>query len=513
MSILHNGLFTNDDDDGKAILAKEAGYEQFLAQSPPAFIPHTPPITSLTSTHPPQFKGTSPSPASIDKFRSGPAASVSDVRGQTNTVAVLPSSLPAFHTAYMKGEPPQTPGSPDVNASENDSIPAELPSDEQAANAKRLRPYARSQYTMDKGNSKPEAMTPMPQEKKKTKPTKWQFGIRSKTQPVDAMSAIFGALKDLGAEWEVPKYKKSSREGSPSRSGSNSRNGNGSRSGSLSRSTSSSGSRSRSESPNANYTNGETQNGDGNAERHHPSRSRGRIRKRRKAQNDWKYKIPEDPWVIHARFRKEGMFPPGMLHPGSAHSSRADLQEELLTRRRSSTNQASSGAMIDAGNGSYAGPPGSSSTHSSGQLISSEQRMTPIIGASSTMKHKPAEPNEAAYVYMTIQLYTIDTEFYLVDFKCAGYERLVKEVVREVREQVQSGTNASATATPTNDDGGAPSERWRILAEGETTDDQRQVRVREREVGLGRAEGEKLATSPFPFLDVTGKLIVHLARS
>lgn len=443
---------------------------------------------------------------------------MTEARGPTNTVAVLPSSLPAFHTAYMKGEPPQNPGSPEIDAGGKDNFPEELPSDEQAANARRLRPYPRSQYTMDKGNSKPEAMTPMPQEKKKSRPTKWQFGIRSKTQPVDAMVAIFGALKDLGAEWEVPKYKKPSQEGTPNGSTSQSRNPSGSRSGSLSRSTSSSRSRSRSDSRNVSPTNGDMQNRRGTSNRQRPARSRGRTRRHRKAQNAWKYKIPEDPWVIHARFRKDGMFSPGMIHPSSAHSSRADLQDELLTRRRSSANQANSNsAMVDIGNGSYTGPPGSS-VHGSGQFVASDQRMTPISGARSTSKHGVPEPDEAAYVYITIQLYTIDAEFYLVDFKCAGYERLVKEVVREVREHVQnsgSSTDVSTTAASTDFDGNdGTAEKWRVLAEGETVDDQiSQVRVREREVGLGRADGEKLATSPFPFLDVTSKLIVHLARS
>ena len=481
-------------------------------------MPHTPPISSLTSSRPSQYKGTSSPSASIDQTRTGPATGLSEARGPTNTVAVLPSSLPAFHMAYMKGEPPQDPGSPEVNAGEKDRFPEELPSDEQAANAKRLRPYPRSQYTMDKGNSKPEAMTPMPQEKKKPRATKWQFGIRSKTQPVDAMVAIFGALKDLGAEWEVPKYKTPSREGTPDRSTSQSRNASGSHSGSLSRSTSSSRSRPRSESRNATSTNGDMHIRRDANDGQRSARSRGRARRRRKAQNEWKYKIPEDPWVIHARFRKDGMFSPGVIHPSSAHSSRADLQDEILTRRRSSTNQASSSnAMVDTGNGSYTGPPGSS-VPNAGQIIASDQRMTPISGARSTSKHGVPEPDEAAYVYITIQLYTIDAEFYLVDFKCAGYERLVKEVVREVREHVQSsssGTDISATVVSTDEDGSyGTAEKWRVLAEGETVDDQiNQVRIREREVGLGRAEGEKLATSPFPFLDVTSKLIVHLARS
>ena len=44
-------------------------------------------------------------------------------------------------------------------------------------------------------------MTPVPQ--KKTKPTKWQFGIRSRNQPLEAIGCIYRALQKLGAEWVV----------------------------------------------------------------------------------------------------------------------------------------------------------------------------------------------------------------------------------------------------------------------------------------------------------------------
>jgi carbon catabolite-derepressing protein kinase len=44
-------------------------------------------------------------------------------------------------------------------------------------------------------------MTPVPQ--KKAKPTKWQFGIRSRNQPLEAIGCIYRALQKLGAEWVV----------------------------------------------------------------------------------------------------------------------------------------------------------------------------------------------------------------------------------------------------------------------------------------------------------------------
>ena len=496
-----------------------------------------------------------------------------------------------------------------------DANVGETTNEEMAANYRRLRPSTRS--SADRAGNKPEAMTPLP--KKKSKPTKWQFGIRSKTHPVEAMSAIYGALKDLGAEWEVPRYKKQSRPNSPnggssSQSGVNSTGGSGSNShsderssGSRSRSQSRSRSRSRSHDRRARDANvnahGNAAGSGGRRQSGHADRTnddrtpRGRDRgerSRRKRREQLKYKLPEDPWVINARLRKGGMYPPGAMSPSSAHSSRADLQEEVLSRRRSSTNagqnqgqglglgqidgnaNASATGAVDGGSASFTGPSApASASHGlagGGVLIGSEQRMTPIVGKDAQAKGKKgrfaAEADEAAYVYMTIQLYTIEPDFYLVDFKCAGYERLVREVVREVREVRElvtapaaaataaagttgdsssassslpppsrplevSSSSASASAAATNvsaagtgtgsctsgDSSDAvqhPSQEyhWRILAEDETVvDELAQVRVREREVGLGRAEGEKLATSPFPFLDVTSRLITHLAQN
>ncbi|ODV60320.1 carbon catabolite-derepressing protein kinase [Ascoidea rubescens DSM 1968] len=39
---------------------------------------------------------------------------------------------------------------------------------------------------------------------RKTKPTRWHFGIRSKSYPLDVMGEIYRALKNLGAEWAKP---------------------------------------------------------------------------------------------------------------------------------------------------------------------------------------------------------------------------------------------------------------------------------------------------------------------
>jgi len=67
--------------------------------------------------------------------------------------------------------------------------------------ARRLNPHSKSQIRLDEASKRPPGMTPVPA--KKAKPTKWQFGIRSRNQPLEAIGCIYRALQKLGAEWVV----------------------------------------------------------------------------------------------------------------------------------------------------------------------------------------------------------------------------------------------------------------------------------------------------------------------
>ncbi|CCE87122.1 Piso0_005661 [Millerozyma farinosa CBS 7064] len=71
-----------------------------------------------------------------------------------STIAILPSSLPSIHRAYMA----QT-------------------------------------------NTSQSKITPVSNKKSKTR---WHFGIRSRSYPLDVMGEIYRALKNLGAEWAKP---------------------------------------------------------------------------------------------------------------------------------------------------------------------------------------------------------------------------------------------------------------------------------------------------------------------
>jgi carbon catabolite-derepressing protein kinase len=474
-------------------MTQESHLAPFLAQSPPthheSYLGSSIPHVLNSATRP---KVIQPG-QDHERARQGSNASsqLASVRSPVSTVAILPSSLTEYHKAYMKGHP-----RPQPKAEDNGIPPTPEQTEEQRQiSARRLKPNFRA--LPDTGRQRPEPLTSLPA--KKPRPTKWQFGIRSRNQPAEAMLAIFKALKAMGADWEIPKIRKAggksgsrSRSGSPSQERQESHSRSHSRGSSISSHDSADEKNTGSDSPHREgltVRNGET------------DQKRGREKKSYNHTNDWGYHIPEDPWVINARFRKDGMFPPGVAHPSSTHSSRVDLATDpAATRRRSSTTTSTS----------------SLPHHIEGMTIADTAR-----AASSNDDEYPS-PDEAVYIYVSIQLYSIDRDFFVVDFKCAGYERLVSNLVREVK--AASGAPSSmSTSQPRHHEDGWDDEQgvWRRLGEGEALpedlakelrDGERGVlRERTEEVGAGRKEGEKVVTSPFPFLDVASTLILQLS--
>lgn len=136
--------------------------------------------------------------ASVNTIMSGDRP----VRPYISKIGILPSSLPSYHHDYMEakrsGKDAQS-SIPQVNVEHVEGYTQS--SAEQAETARRLKPHSRSQLKLEEGNKKPAGMTPVPP--KKSRPTKWQFGIRSRNQPLEAIGCIYRALKKLGAEWVV----------------------------------------------------------------------------------------------------------------------------------------------------------------------------------------------------------------------------------------------------------------------------------------------------------------------
>lgn len=112
------------------------------------------------------------------------------------------------------------------------------------------------------------------------------------------------------------------------------------------------------------------------------------------------------------------MYPPGTVPPGSTHSSTIDLRRQSIV-------------SLGSNGGSFA-----------------SQDASPSKGDLST------DPDDSVIMHLDIQLYEMEPSVYLVDFKCAGYER--------------------------------PD---------------------------GMFVEEKVTTSPFPFLDLASKLIIQLAEA
>ena len=113
-------------------------------------------------------------------------------------------------------------------------------------------------------------------------------------------------------------------------------------------------------------------------------------------------------------------------------------------------------------------------------------------------------PDESVWVYVTIQLYCIESDSYMVDFKCAGYERLMRRLRREVRQQSTPSDGSGG------DDAAARANEWR--AEDSDADDDDDEDMDEGYMGAGRAVDEKDISSPYPFMDVAASLIVQLAQ-
>ena len=126
-------------------------------------------------------------------------------RPYVSKVGILPSSLPAYHKVFMEREKAKAdgidiPGSSPSNNLEPSVEPRSQADQEETI--RRLKPHSRSQLRLDEANKRPQGLTPV-NPPKKQKPVRWQFGIRSRNAPWEALVCIYKALNKLGAGWIV----------------------------------------------------------------------------------------------------------------------------------------------------------------------------------------------------------------------------------------------------------------------------------------------------------------------
>jgi len=144
----------------------------------------------------------------LDHTRDGSSVRTNSTAGGSrpyvSKVAVLPSSLPAYHEDFMEREKAREAGIPDTVSSLSIPDPSTTPRTdaERKETAQRLKPHSRSQLRLNEAIKRPQELTPV-NPPKKSKPIRWQFGIRSRNAPWEALLCIYKALEKLGCSWLV----------------------------------------------------------------------------------------------------------------------------------------------------------------------------------------------------------------------------------------------------------------------------------------------------------------------
>lgn len=332
----------------------------------------------------------------------------------------------------------------------------EQTSEEQAETARRLKPHSWSTMQLQKitaNASRDPTGVVITTTKTKGTRTKWQFGIRSKSEPLDAIKCLYKALGSMGdCQWQVAEPQQNKpRDGAPYPV-----NVAGATHLTAAEST-------LSESPEkdkhrmpdghrAPVNDPSDSSGDDNvASESDHTEAAPSLEEDSDSENDDDVDInhfppgyiPKDPWCIHVRWEKKGMPPPGGISSNSAQSSRLDLNSNDGSGRRGSL------------------PLGS--------LSSAAGSATSVAGTEPVIDNFD---NTACFVYLDLQIYVLEDDIYLVDFKCAGYESIIGEhkVVNKKGEEITEF------------------------------------------IGSGHRVADKDVTSPQPFLDLANKLVIHLAR-
>ncbi|KAL1963464.1 hypothetical protein VTN77DRAFT_8365 [Rasamsonia byssochlamydoides] len=312
-------------------------------------------------------------------------------------IRILPTSLPYVHEQLMeqrdgRHQEEHSPPAVDQDQDGAGELPEERTPEEQAATARALKPHARSIVDLEKLRLQPpESFHPAPNPPKKSR--KWQFGIRSRNQPYEAMLCLYKAIAAQGGVWEILPAEPE-------------------------------GSESNMDLP--------------------PDQPKPLQRKYPDLPSD--YYIPKDAWFIRARLLKQGVTAPGA--PLSAHSSRSDLGEirrrvNLMNAAISAEDKAAIAAVVQA-----------NSDSANASAASSVDGQLPVMRIS-----------YGVWVFIDIQLYQLEANNYMVDFKCDGYQNVIRA----------EGDS-----------------EWRPIS--------KRIRNKEKEV-----------TSPYPYLDVASDLVAQLA--
>lgn len=124
-------------------------------------------------------------------------------------VRILPTSLPYVHDQLMEQRDREQRArdeelrqkAAEIEANSQASEQQELSQEDQALTARALKPHSRSVVDLDKLRLEPPMGHPISQQPKRSR--KWQFGIRSRNQPYEAMLYLYRAIAAQGGVWDI----------------------------------------------------------------------------------------------------------------------------------------------------------------------------------------------------------------------------------------------------------------------------------------------------------------------
>ena len=429
-------------------------------------------VESLTSTQSNIAATNEDAPKSNEKTQSTSSREEQSKNEYVSKIGILTTSIPMYHNQIMKakkedeerrraemeGEPLE-PREVDMLSKMSREVGTHYQtSEQQAESIRRLKPHSRStlhiQHILHTASQHPEEAT-TPSAKPKSRQTKWQFGIRSKNEPVDAVKCLYRALETMGdCQWHVPDGRQAKPQGDYDREpfGVN-----------IAGATHVMSNLHLSESPekDRHHPQDDQQESDkattstsdqAPGTRHKKPNPTGYVQDDSDSERDSDVDIdnpppgyfPKDPWCISIRWENTGMCPPGELNSNSAQSSRVDLHSNDGSARRNSV-------TLESLN---------SATGSAISVTADAQPPTNEFD------------DTACFVYMDLQIYALEMDTYLVDFKCSGYEDII-------------GSKEAVT---------------------------RKGKVITEYIGSGVRIADKDVTSPQPFLDLANRLVIHLAN-
>ncbi|KAJ5153440.1 Sucrose non-fermenting protein kinase 1 [Penicillium canariense] len=274
-------------------------------------------------------------------------------------VRILPTSLPYVHDQLMEQRDREQKARLEERRREvagteeerSGSERRELSPEEQAATVRALKPHARSVVDLDKLKFEPPIGHPITQQPKRSR--KWQFGIRSRNQPYEAMLYLYRAIAAQGGVWDIQPVESGTNIG-----------------------------------PDAT-----------------PSLETPKPLQSKYPDLPSDYYIPKDPWFIRARLLKEGVQAPGAST--SVFNSRSDLEE---LRRRFHISGISA--------------PGEDRERD--VKSSTPDNSVPSAPSSATQNNGLPGISHGVWVFVDIQLYQLEENNYMVDFKCDGYQNVIR---------------------------------------------------------------------------------------